>query len=218
MSMMKKITFITGYYGSGKTEITVNLAVQKQLNMIIDLDIINPYFRSREMEEQLEPLGIQTISSDLDYKSHIDLPYISKKIFLPFHNDDLHAIYDLGGNDLGAKLLRQFENYRERDVDLFLVINIYRIETSSADKIIQLINQIEGMGGFSVTGLINNSNLLKETTKENILDGQAVIEEVMKKTNLPLVYTTVWDQLEIDTSDLLGEVVKLKLYYRKDWL
>lgn len=218
MSMMKKITFITGYYGSGKTEITVNLAVQKQLNMIIDLDIINPYFRSREMEEQLQPLGIQTISSDLDYKSHIDLPYISKKVFLPFHNDDLHAIYDLGGNDLGAKLLRQFENYRERDVDLFLVVNIYRQETSSADKIIQLINQIEGMGGFSVTGLINNSNLLKETTKENILDGQAVIQEVMKKTNLPLVYTTVWDQLNIDTSDLLGEVVKLKLYYRKDWL
>jgi len=218
MSMMKKITFITGYYGSGKTEIAVNLAVQKQLNMIVDLDIINPYFRSREMQAQLQPLGIQIISSDLDYKSHIDLPYISKKVFLPFHNDALHAIYDLGGNDLGAKLLRQFENYRERDVDLFLVINIYRPETSSADKIIHLIHKIEGMGGFSITGLINNSNLLKETTKENILDGQAIIQEVMNQTNLPLVFTTVWDQLDIDTSDLFGEVIKLKLYYRKDWL
>ncbi len=216
--MMKNITILTGYYGSGKTEIAVNLAIQKKFDKVIDLDIINPYFRSRELEEELKVYGIDTISSDLDYKSHIDLPYISSKIFIPFHNKSVKAIYDLGGNDLGAKLLRQFDDYSDREVDLFIVCNIFRQETSEASKIIELINKIEGMGGFPVTGLINNSNLLKETTIEDILKGQNVLEEVSRKTGLEIKYTTIWEGFRFDTSNIIGEIIKLKLFHRKDWM
>ncbi len=216
--MRKNITFLTGYYGSGKSEIAINLAIQNHLDMVIDLDIINPYFRSREMEVELRNLGIESISSDLDYKSHVDLPYISKRVFYPFQNTDLKAIYDLGGNDLGAKLLRQFEDYQNRDIDLFLVINIYRMETDTADKIVRLIQTIEGSGGFPVTGLINNSNLLRETTKEEVLAGQKIIDEVIAETNLELIYTTVWDKVDISSKDVKGELIPLQLYFRKDWL
>lgn len=218
MFAMKNITFLTGYYGSGKSEIAVNLAIQKHLNMVVDLDIINPYFRTREMEDELMKHKIRTISSDLDYKTHIDLPYISKKIFMPFHDDAIHAIYDLGGNDLGAKLLRQFEDYQDREVDLFLIVNIYRQETDSVDKIIQLIQKIEGMGGFPVTGLINNSNLLRETTTEEIIAGDEIVKAVSAKTGLPVMFTTVWDQVDLKNIKVSGELVPLHLYFRKNWL
>ena len=219
MAVMKNITFLTGYYGSGKSEVTVNLAIQKQLDVVVDLDIINPYFRSREMEELLTQYNIKSISSDMKQKMNLDMPYISSKIFQPFHNQNIKAIYDLGGNDQGAKLLRQFDDYRDRDVDLFLVINIYRYETNSADLIIKLINKIEGMGGFKVTGLINNSNLLRDTTTEEILNGQEIVKEVSEKTNLPVVYTTYWEKVKVKENLMfLGETLKLKLYFRKDWL
>ena len=215
---MKNITFLTGYYGSGKSEIAINLAFQKQLDMVVDLDIINPYFRSREMEDLLAEKGIKTISSDLDYKTHVDLPYISRKVFIPFHDQTVKAIYDLGGNDLGAKLLRQFDDYHDRDVDLFIVINIYRQETDSVDKIIQLINKIEGMGGFKVTGLINNSNLLRDTTIEEVKAGDKIIRLVSEKTGLPIIYTTVWENIDMKDVSLAGELLRIKLYFRKSWL
>jgi len=218
MSKMKNIVFLTGYYGSGKSEIAVNLAIQKQLYIVVDLDIINPYFRSREMEDELKKHGIRTISSDLDYKVHTDLPYISRKVFVPFHDHSVKAVYDLGGNDLGAKLLRQFDDYHHIDIDLYIVINIYRQETDSAEKIIKLIDKIEGMGGFKVTGLIDNSNLLRETTLEDVLAGDAIVKQVSKETGLPVVFSTVWDQLDSEGWNLSGELLKLKLYFRKNWL
>ncbi len=215
---MKQLTFLTGYYGSGKTEIAVNLVVQKQLDMIVDLDIINPYFRSREKEDDLKKLGIETISSDLEYKTHIDLPYISKKVFKPFHNKDIFAVYDLGGNDLGAKLLRQFEDYKDRDIDLLVVVNINRPETDSQENIIKLVNKIEGTGGFKVTGLINNSNFLKETKAEDVKLGEEIIQKAADALGLEILYTTVWENVDIDGYDFAGEILPIKLYFRKDWL
>jgi MinD-like ATPase involved in chromosome partitioning or flagellar assembly len=215
---MKNITILTGYYGSGKSELAINLALKEQVDYVVDLDIINPYFRTREQEELLSKNGIEVISSDLDYKVHIDMPYISKRVFLPFHNSEKKAIYDLGGNDVGAKLLRQFDDYNDMDVDLYLVINVYRTETDSAEKIMQLINKIEGMGGFKVTGLINNSNLLRETTLADIEYGEKIILEVVEKKQLPIVYTAVWENIYADNLAFQGEVLKLKLYFRKNWL
>ena len=215
---MKNITFLTGYYGSGKSELAINLAINKRVDYVIDLDVINPYFRTREQEKLLESYNIEVISSDLDYKVHVDMPYISQRVYLPFHDESKRAIYDLGGNDIGAKLLRQFEDYNDRDIDLYLVINVFRTESDGFEKIIDLINKIEGIGGFKVTGLINNSNLLKDTTLEDIAYGEEIIKEVSKQTNLPIVYTTVWEEIYADNLVFQGEILKLKLYFRKNWL
>jgi len=215
---MKNITFLTGYYGSGKSELAVNLAIKEKVDYVVDLDIINPYFRTREQESLLKEYGIETISSDLDYKIHIDMPYISKRIFIPFNNKGKKAIYDLGGNDQGAKLLRQFDNYHEADIDLYLVVNVYRDESSSVEKIIQLINKIEGMSSFKITGLINNSNLLRETTIEDIFYGEKIIKEVSKIKKLPIIYTAIWENINADNLVFQGETLKLKLYFRKNWL
>ncbi|MDD3129529.1 MAG: hypothetical protein PHF05_06655 [Candidatus Izemoplasmatales bacterium] len=215
---MKNITFLTGYYGSGKSELAINLALKYKVDYVVDLDVINPYFRTREQEKIFKENDIEVISSDLDYKMHIDMPYISQRVYIPFNNQSKRAIYDLGGNDIGAKLLRQFEDYNDVDIDLFLVVNVYREESNTKDKIIELINNIEGKGGFKVTGLINNSNLLKETTIEDISYGENIIKEVSDYTKLPIVYTAVWEKLYSDNLKFLGKIIKLKLYFRKDWL
>ncbi|MCF7923598.1 MAG: ATP-binding protein [Candidatus Izimaplasma sp.] len=215
---MKRITFLTGYYGSGKTEIAINLAIQKKVDYVVDLDIINPYFRSRELEEYLNENGIDIISSDMSSKMHLDMPYISKRIYQPINNTNKRAIYDLGGNDQGAKLLRQFDDYHDEEYDLLLVVNIFRTETDNAEKIIQLINKIEGISGFKVTGLINNSNLLKDTTLEDVLAGEKVLNIVSELLGLEILYTSIWKDVTNDENLVFsGEALKLNLYFRKNW-
>ncbi|MBN2503835.1 MAG: ATP-binding protein [Bacilli bacterium] len=213
---MKRITFLTGYYGSGKTEIALNLALKHKAEYLVDLDIINPYFRSREAKELLGE-DIEIISSDLENGTYADLPYLSKKIFLPFRKDDAIAIFDLGGNDLGAKVMRQFDQEDMQKVDLFLVLNVFREETKDAKSILELIDQIERSGGFKITGLINNSNLLRETTYDDIFSGEAIISEVEKKSGIPIVYSCVYEEIYDPTKKLAGETLILKLYFRKKW-
>ncbi|QWB99491.1 ATP-binding protein [Mycoplasmatota bacterium] len=215
--MMKKVTFLTGYYGSGKTEVAINLAIQKKIDTIVDLDVINPYFRTREMEAVLKENDIETISSEMESKMHLDMPYISKKIYNPLYNEKTKVIYDLGGNDQGAKLMRQFDDYKDIDYDLLVVVNVFRPETDHEDEIMKLINRIEGMSGFKVTGLINNSNLLKDTSLEDIMQGQRIVEKVSKKMNLPIHYTSYWNEINDTGFNVSNEILKLKLYFRKNW-
>ena len=145
------------------------------------------------------------------------MPYLSKKIYLPFHQLEKTSIYDLGGNDLGAKVMRQFDREDKRDVDLFLVLNVYREETRDEASMIGLIKKLENSSGFKVTGLINNSNLLRETTYDDIMTGEAKISSVAKKTGIPIVYTSIYEELYDEKIASQGETLILKLYFRKTW-
>lgn len=217
--MRKRITIICGHYGSGKTELAVNLAILNQVNMLIDLDIVNPYFRSRELKEALEENAINTISSPLENSIGSDLPYLSSKIFLPFNDKSINAIFDVGGNDIGARVLRQFEKMIDpSEVDVLLVVNIYREETDSDSKIMKMIRSIEGSSGLKVTGLINNSNYLRNTTPENILKGEKEIAVVENQLGLQIVYTGIYELIDYKNYQFKGEVIPLKLYLRKSWL
>lgn len=215
---MKRITFITGHYGSGKSECSANLAIQKKIPFLVDLDIVNPYFRTRELEELFASHQIETVHSSIKKSIGSDLPYIDQKAFLPFYNKEMTAIYDLGGDGVGAILLRQFEEWITEDVDLLLCINIYREETATVEKIIQMKNLIEGKGGIQITGLINNSNFLRDTTEEDILLGQKIVKEVSGMTGLPIVYTSYYQSMTIHPEYYEGELLPLALYLRKKWL
>lgn len=215
---MKKITFITGHYGSGKSEFTVNLAIQKKISTVVDLDIVNPYFRSRELEKILTEYQIKLISSTEKNALGSDLPFISPEAFAPFHSNET-AIYDLGGDGVGAKLIRQFLDLIEpENVDLLLCINVYREQTSKHEKIIKMIKEIEVSSGLKVTGLINNSNFLRDTTYDDLLVGEKIIQEVVNITGLPILYTGVYEDILHKCSTLQGEVIPLKLFLRKKWL
>lgn len=215
---MKRITFLTGFYGSGKTEIALNLAIQKHANVVIDLDIINPYFRSREQTEVLKKHGIQLLSNQLKDGTHADMPYIGGEVFTPFVDTSLHAIYDLGGNDLGAKLLQQFGDYSVNEpFDLLFVINPYRMETATVNQIIKLRQQIEATSGETITGLINNSNLLKETTTATILEGNAFLLEVSEALHIPILYTTLEPRFLTLADQVAGEVIPFTRYFETSW-
>jgi hypothetical protein len=216
---MKRITFITGYFGSGKTEMALNLAIQKQVNMLVDLDIVNPYFRSREMESTLKKNGIRTISSGLEEAMHVDLPYVAKEVFIPFFDSSVRAIYDLGGSGSGARLLQQFRDFLPSDeVDLLFCVNIYREDTDSKEKIVREIDAIELSGGMRPTGLINSTNYLKQTTMEDIFAGEEVLRSVSEETGLPIVYTGIVASLDDNERPVMGEKILLTLYFRKHWL
>lgn|SRR5690554_759511 len=211
---MKQITFIVGHYGSGKSEFSLNYALKKGMEMIIDLDIVNPYFRSRELKALLDQEKIELVASPLEKSLGSDLPYVSSKMYFPFYSK-IKAVYDLGGNDVGAKLLRQFSEL-VTDYEMYIIINVFREETESKEKIIKMINQIESSSGLVVTGLINNSNLLRETSYEDVLNGEKIIKAVGEELNLPLVFTSVMESLK--DYHYQGEVLPLKLYLRKEWL
>lgn len=215
---MKRITFVVGHYGSGKTEFALNLAIQKKIDYLLDLDIVNPFFRSRELESFLLEHNIKMIASTPLNGNYGDLPFLSKDIFMPFQKSDKLAVFDMGGNDAGALILRQFRDYIDEDVDVLMVINVFREQTQTVEAILQQINAIEGSSGMKITGLVNNSHLLKETVKANILHGEAIVKQVSEKLKLPILYTAVRSDLVDKTSHLSGETLPLTLYLRKTWL
>lgn len=214
---MKNIIFLTGHYGSGKSEVAINLSLLNKVDYLIDLDIINPYFRTRELEQICSSNEIKLISSSIKDGLGSDLPYISKEIYIPFITNK-KAVYDLGGDPVGAKLINQFSEFDFKNVHIFLVINVFREETSDCNKIIKLIKDIENCTNRKITGLINNSNLLRKTSYEDILYGQKVIDEVSESTNLKIMYTSINKNLLNQKTVFKGKIIPLNLFLRKEWM
>lgn len=215
---MKRITIITGHYGSGKTEFSLNLALEKHVDVVIDLDIVNPYFRSREATEFLATKGIKVIGSTMENASGSDLPYVSSQMYLPFRNDSVSSIIDLGGNDVGATLVRQFvQEIQVPQVDFLSVVNIYRPETATAKDIVSMVRLIEGKSGLKVTGLVNNSNLLHLTTHEDVIHSFAIVKDAADSLGIPIVYTSIIASL-LPLDNPYGELIPLHLYLRKAWM
>ncbi len=217
---MKRLTVISGHYGAGKTEIAVNLAIDFKLDALIDLDVVNPYFRSRSVHDLLTRHGVDLIESSLPRSSGSDLPYISAGSRRPFIDTSLRAVYDLAGTKAGAKLMRQFSSLidAETPLDFFVVINVFRPETSTTEKIVSLIQTLEGAAQLRVSGLVNNSNLMRETDASTIQQGESILREVSAETDIPIVYTFHPENVDVKESDFSGTVRPLRRYLAKTWL
>lgn len=208
-----------GHYGSGKSEVAINLAILKQVDYLVDLDIVNPYFRSRERKELLKERGIKVISSSISNSLGSDLPYISKEIFIPIIKRNCRAIYDFGGDDIGSRVVHQFREYIDiEEVDVLVCVNTYRDETANIEKVIKMIKSIEKETSLKVNGLINNSNLLRLTTCNDILNSQDILKNVSNELNIPIVYTAGLQHIMKGCTNLLGDSIFLELYLRQDWL
>ena len=217
---MKRITILAGHYGSGKSEICVNLALKYKLDYLVDIDIINPYFRTRALYEMFKEVGITLVESTIEEKPNSDMPYISRKGVIPFIRKDITAIYDLGGTENGAKVLIQYADSIKdlSEIDYICVINIFRLETSSVEKILETITLLEAQTQLKITGLINNSNLINETVEQDIIDGEVIIEEVSRKLNITILYTVVEESRKNYKHDFLGERLILTRHVAKKWL
>jgi hypothetical protein len=218
---MKRITIISGHYGSGKSEISVNLAIQKKIDYLVDLDIVNPYFRSRSLGTLLEAHNIHLVESTVKGMLGSDLPYVSGEGAVPFVNPNITAIYDLGGTENGARVLIQFLD-RVKDVneiDFLCTVNIFRPETNDVDKILQTISMYEAETQLKITGLINNANLMNETLEEHVIKGEKILVEVGKRLNIPILYTVIEGNNDTNYKyDFLGERLVLTRHIAKRWL
>ena len=195
---MKKITVVTGHYGSGKTNICANLAMELALQgekvTVIDLDIVNPYFRTADFGDLFEKNNIELVSS-IYANSNLDIPAISFDVER-LCREDGYVIIDVGGDDAGATALGRykeaFDEFKADDkIDMLYVINCCRYLTKTADEALELMHEIEYTARFSHTGIINNSNLGNETTLETALKSLDFQKEVSKKSNLPVIFTSV---------------------------
>ncbi len=193
---MKRITLFAGHYGSGKTNIAVNYALklrQQGLEVAVaDLDIVNPYFRTKDSEKELKEAGIRLICSDFA-SSNVDLPSLPQDIYSVIDDRTEYAVMDIGGDDRGAYALGRYSEsiVRENDYDMFLVINMYRPLTRDAYSTLEVMNEIEKAASMKFTAIINNSNLGEETTAQDVLDSLKYADEVSKLTDLPVAMTTV---------------------------
>lgn len=192
----KRITLLAGHYGSGKTNISVNLAMYlKKIKgnvVIADLDIVNPYFRTKDSIEELEAAGIRFIGSDYA-NSNVDIPALPKELYSITDDKSNYAVMDIGGDDRGALALGRYAPaiVAENDFDMLFVANFFRPLTRDADSAIEVMREIEYAGGIPFTGIINNSNLGDETDEETVLGSVEKAKELSEKTGLPIKFTSV---------------------------
>ncbi|MBQ6239686.1 MAG: hypothetical protein IJK56_04900 [Firmicutes bacterium] len=212
----KRITLLCGHYGSGKTNIAVNMAMdlKKQYDntVIADLDIVNPYFRTKDSKDVLEQAGIRLVVSQYA-GTNLDIPAMPQEMYSLTDDRSIKAILDIGGDDRGALALGRLAPSirKEGDYEMLMVINRYRPLTRDAASTIEVMREIEYAGGIPFTGLINNSNLGDETTAQVVLDSVDYAEEVARASGLPLVCTTVEKSLYEELSDKLERLFPLTL-------
>ena len=192
----KRITLLCGHYGSGKTNIAVNMAfdLRKQTDnvTIADLDIVNPYFRTKDSAKQLEEAGIRLVCSEYA-GSNVDIPALPQDIYALTDDKNSKVIIDVGGDDRGALALGRIapEILAENDYEMILVINKFRPLTPDAESTKEVLGEIETACGIKFTGIINNSNLGEETSVEDVLGSRSYAVSVSNATGLPILATTV---------------------------
>lgn len=190
---LKKLTVITGHYGSGKTNISVNLALKAAKEgrkcTVVDLDIVNPYFRTADFGELFEKNGI-VLKAPLYANSNLDIPAINISIKSILDESDC-VIIDVGGDDEGAKALGRYAKVISEcdDRDMLYVINKCRYLTKEPEEALELMKAIEDAGGITCTGIINNTNLGSETDNDILLGSLDYAEKVAKAAGVPVVMT-----------------------------
>ena len=218
-----RVLVLTGHYGSGKSELAINFAVNKNNSHIktalLDLDIANPYFRSREMHDMLEDSGIDLVSNAYGYDITADLPALSPMINSYILNPSINKVIDVGGNDSGARVLNQCRaSLKETFASIFMVVNIYRPETDSTEKIIRMLESIENETGLEIGGIINNSNLLRDTDYEHIVSSIGMLETVSKKAAIPVAATCCERRFYQQLRKNHTNIFPIDIYLRPKWL
>ena len=192
------IVLIVGNYGSGKTEVAVNLAIRlsaQQDVSIADLDIVNPYFRCREAREEMEGHGIRVINPEGEYVA-ADLPIILPEIRGAVRGGKGTLIFDVGGDDVGARVLSSLADvFVDRPYIMLQILNAKRPFTHTAEGCLKIGREIEAASRLRVTGLVSNTHLLEETDAETILEGLRLAREVGAGAALPVSFVTANESL-----------------------
>lgn len=188
--MHNRINIVTGHFGSGKTEVAINLAMSfaksGEAVTIVDLDIVNTYFRTQDAKTELENAGIKVISPQFA-NTNLDMPTVPPEVISVFADTTSTIVFDVGGDKDGAFALGQYKRFFDKEAySLYFVVNTRRPLTSSADDILEYMAQIEAASRLKITDLVNNTNLSVQTDIDVLLGGQPVIDEVSSRTGIAL--------------------------------
>lgn len=204
---IKKINIITGHYGSGKTNFAVNLAMylagKGETVRIVDLDIVNPYFRTADFKDLFNDNNIE-LSASVYANSNLDIPAITFDVE-QLAGENGYLIIDVGGDDDGAIALgRYYEAFKKLcsdDIEMLYVINKYRYLDDSPNEAVLLMREIENASRLRCTGIVNNSNLGAETTEETVLNSLGFAKRVSEMTGLQIKYTCINEGFDISVSN-----------------
>lgn len=212
----KRITVLCGHYGSGKTNVAVNMAQDlKKHNervTVADLDIVNPYFRTKDSAEELAQSNIRLICSEYA-GTNLDIPALPDEIYSITDDKSAKVVIDVGGDDRGALALGRISPaiIAESDYEMLMIINCFRPLTRDAVSTMEVMAEIERAGGIKFTGLVNNSNLGEETSPEDVLSSLDYANEVSGLSGLPIVATTVEHRLFDELNGRVDNLYPLKL-------
>ena len=212
----KRLTLFAGHYGSGKTNIAVNyalrLAGEGKDVVIADLDIVNPYFRTKDSAKELEAAGVTLISPQFA-NSNVDLPALPAEAYRLVTDKSIYGIMDIGGDDRGAYALGRYvpSILEENDYRMIFVANCYRPLTRTPEEAMEVMGEIEAACGLKFTDIINNSNLGPETTAETVLGSRGYMERLSQLSGLPIFATTAENQVAAALTGLCENVLPLRL-------
>jgi RecA/RadA recombinase len=201
----KRVTVLVGHFGSGKTEIALNGALELAAGgghvTLADLDVVKPYFRSRAARDILAEAGVELLAPT-GANVHADLPIIVPQIRSHLRHSDRRLIMDVGGDEVGARVLGSLSDVVPiADTDCWLVLNFRRPSTPDPEKALKMVREIEAVGKLPVAGLISNTHLMDETTPAIVLDGYHRALETAELAQVPVVAVTVTEDLAADLRD-----------------
>ena len=212
----KRLTLFAGHYGSGKTNIAVNyallLAREGKKVCIADLDIVNPYFRTKDSAAELEAAGIDLISPQYA-NTNVDLPALPAASYRLVQDKSSYGIMDIGGDDRGAYALGRFvpSILEENDYRMIFVANASRPLTRTPEDAMEVMGEIEAACGLKFTDLINNTNLGSETTAETVLAAENYMQELSRLSGLPIFATTATEEVAAELNGRIENVLPMKL-------
>ncbi len=213
---VKRVTLFAGHYGSGKTNIAVNWALRLRAQglpvTVADLDIVNPYFRTKDSARELEAVGIRMIASPFA-NSNVDVPALPGELYAVVDDKASYAVLDVGGDDRGALALGRYSPAirEEGDYAMLGVLNFARPLTATPADAVEVLREVEAAGSLPFTGLINNTNVGKATTPETVLKSVALAEETARLMGLPLVMTTAETAVAESLAGKVENLFPLKL-------
>lgn len=222
MISRKRVTLFCGHYGSGKTNLAVNYAfwlkAQGHPTVIADLDIVNPYFRTKDSKAELEAAGIELISPQFA-NSNVDLPALPQQVYGALQRRDRHAVLDVGGDDRGALAMGRYTPFllEEQDYEMLFVANFFRPLTATAEEALEVMREVEAAAGLACTAIVNNSNLAEATSPEDVLGTLKKAEELSVLSGLPVKMTSVEERLFPLLKDRIDDLFCMKLqkkYYQ----
>ena len=216
-----RVSIITGHYGTGKTEFAVNLALamagEGTSVILADLDIVNPYFRSRERRSLLEEAGVRLISSS-QACSDADVPALPAELLTILEDRSLRGVLDIGGDPVGARVLARFQpKIVQEDYQLIYVLNANRPEVRDRERAISYLRGIEATTGLACCAIVNNTHLCGETTEDEIRKGAALAAEVSKETGIPVLCHVAEEKFVSALSDLPETVFPITIKMKKPW-